>query len=170
MPPAYDTAFRKGLAEQGYVEARNVLIEYRFTKYDFSRLPELVADLVHRQVAVICAPSISTALAAKAATSSIPVVFLTAGDPVAALHRLPTIYDDRAYAEIGGLMSYGADPADQSRQAGVYVGRILKGEKPADLPVQQPTKSEFVINVKTANSLGLVVPPTLLAIADEVIE
>jgi putative ABC transport system substrate-binding protein len=262
------------------------LIEYRFAQNDFSRLPELVADLVRRQVAVIFARDYAAANAAKAATSSIPVVFWTGNDPVesglvprlnrpggnltgftslgidlaskrlgllrellpqatrfavlvnpksraseaiisdaqaaaapiggqieilnastsreidaafadlsqkgadallvsaniflfsrrmqivtlAALHRLPAMYPTRPIAVSGGLMSYGTDIADQLRQAGVYVGCILKGEKPADLPVQQATKFEFVINIKTANALGLVVPPTLLAIADEVIE
>jgi putative ABC transport system substrate-binding protein len=283
---AGDAAFRKGLAEQGYAEGRNVLIEYRFAQYDFDRLPELAADLVRRQVTVIWAPGISAAFAAKAATSSIPVVFFTSGDPVenalvaslnrpggnlsgvttvgyevapkqlgllrdllphaerfavlvnptspysaplirdaeaaaasiggqieilnantsreidaafadlsrkradallvspntflisrfmqivtlAALHRLPAFCADRRFAEMGGLMSYGTDGADQIRQCGVLVGRILKGEKPADLPVQRPTKFELVINLKTAKALGLVVPPTLLAIADDVIE
>jgi putative ABC transport system substrate-binding protein len=283
---AGDAAFRKGLAEQGYVEGRNVLIEYRFAQYAFDRLPELAADLVRRQVAVICAPGVSTAFAAKAATNSIPIVFFTSGDPVenglvaslnrpggnltgvtalgfevapkrigllrellpraerfavlvnptspysdplikdakaaaasiggqieilnanssreidaafaelsekradallvspntflnsrlmqivmlAALHRLPAIYADRRFAEIGGLMSYGTDNADQIRQVGVLVGRILKGEKPSNLPVQQPTKFELVINNKTAKALGLLVPATLLAVADEVIE
>ena len=278
-------AFQHGLSEVGYVEGHNIAIEYRFAENQSDQLPALAADLVRRQVAVIAAMPNPAALAAKAATSTIPIVFLTANDPVAAGlvsslnrpggnatglanlnieltakrlgllhdlvpdamrfaalvnpdtftpeaanefkaaalylskqinvltastaseidtaftsiaqervqallvrpspffvdrrvqlvtlaagHSVPTIYHDRQFSEAGGLMSYGTSLADQLRQVGVYVGRILKGEKPADLPVLQPGKFELVINLKTAKVLGLTVPNTLRAAADEVIE
>ena len=281
-------AFRKGLSETGYVEGQNVAIEYRWTRNEFDRLPELVVDLVRRRVTVIAAPgSAAAAAAAKAATATIPVVYSGGADPVqaglvaslnrpggnvtrittmnaetgtkrlgllhellpqavrfavlvnpinsltepfvadlrraaaavfgaqidvfdcstigeidtafvslaqrqtdalvvgvdtlflnrrvqvatlAAHHRLPAIYTVREHAEVGGLMSYGSSFTDLFRQTGIYVGRILKGEKPADLPVLRASKFEFVINLQTAKTLGLTVPPTLLARADEVIE
>ena len=280
-------AFREGLSETGYVEGQNVAIEYRWAENDLSRIPELVADLVRRRVAVIATPgSSAAALAAKAATTTIPIVFSLGLDPVqlglvdslsrpggnitgvnsmsnelvakrlgllhellptathlgvlvnpqnptteslkkdveaaataiglqiefftastgaeidtafaslvqkradalgvhpdnlfinrrvqlitlAARHAGPVIYALRPDAEAGGLMSYGTKLADAHRQAGVYTGRILKGAKPTDLPVVQPTKFEFVINLQTAKTIGLTVPTTLLARADEVIE
>jgi ABC-type uncharacterized transport system substrate-binding protein len=290
-PNGYATlAFRLGLAETGYVEGRNILIEYRGANWQWSQLPMLAADLVRRQVAVIVAAGFGNpTLAAKAATSTIPIVFAYGGDPVkagfvaslnrpdanitgvaainselggkrlsllcdmvpqlttvaflsntsidaepqnnydpnaqnsqlleaaralgrqvvfvfarderyyeeafasivkqrvgalivgafpfshkivqlAALHSIPTIYPRRDYIEAGGLMSYAVGYAEIFRQVGIYTGRILKGEKPANLPVILPTKIELVINLKTAKILGLDVPPSLLAIADEVIE
>jgi putative ABC transport system substrate-binding protein len=280
-------AFRKGLSETGHVEGRDLVIEYRWAQNEVARLPDLVADLVRRRVAVIATPgSVPAAVEAKAATSTIPIVFSTAGDPIrlgivasfsrpgsnvtgvasmnhellakrlellieavpgaarvavlvnpnsafaqstvneaqsmasaigrqievlsastdrdidtafgslvekradalvvtpatlflnrraelatqAARHAIPAIYFERANAEAGGLMSYGPDEMDQYRQVGVYTGRILNGEKPADLPVLRPTKFEFVINLKTAKSLGLTLPRITLSRADEVIE
>jgi putative tryptophan/tyrosine transport system substrate-binding protein len=279
-------AFRDGLSDAGYVEGRNVTIEYRWAEGLIDRLPALAAELVQRQVVVIVTSGGDvSALAAKAATSSIPIVSTIGGDPVkeglvasfnrpggnltgatlfaysaakrlellhqlvpkavtimalfdpsdpvvvldreaaqaasktlglqlrfvnagtmseletafetvardrpdalfvgsnpfftrqreqivglAARHTIPTIYPFREFPAAGGLISYGTRLADTYRQVGVYAGRILKGEKPADLPVVQPTKFELVINLKTAKTLGLDVPPTLLAIADEVIE
>src|SRR5499426_1897464 len=280
-------AFRKGLNETGFVEGRNVTVEFRFAYNDNARLPELVGDLVQRRVAVIATPaSTPAALAAKAGTATIPIVFGIGPDPVeiglvaslnrpggnitgvssmnaelgakrlgllhellptavrfavlvnpnnrnaealtrdaqatasalsrqveilrasstgeidaafvsllqkradallvspdplfdsrrvqvvtlAAHHRLPTIYPFRENVEIGGLMSYGSSAAERDRQVGIYTGRILKGEKPADLPVIRAAKFEFVINLQTARVLGLDVPATLLGTADEVIE
>jgi putative ABC transport system substrate-binding protein len=280
-------AFRKGLSEMGFIEGRNLAIEFRWAQNIRDRLPELAADLVRRQVAVIATPrSALGAVAAKALTTTIPIVFSTGADPVqlglvaslnrpggnvtgfndmtielvpkrlgllhqllpraarvavilthgfvfrdrvtkdaqsaaaaigkpvdflfaetdrdvdaafaemvqkridaflvpedvvfvdrqtqivtlAARHALPAIYDTRAWAAGGGLMSYGPFVNDQARQAGIYTGRILKGEKPADLPVAQATRFEFVINLATARAIGIEVPPTLLALADEVIE
>jgi putative ABC transport system substrate-binding protein len=280
-------SFHQGLGETGYVEGQNVTIEYRWAGGEYDRLPALAADLVRRHVSVIATSSpIASALAAKAATATIPIVFATGADPIkfgliasfnrpggnltgvswfanalvpkllevlralvpqantlAVLvnpsnpnaefdtrdaqaaartlgvqlvvqyassegdlnpafasfaqqgvgafllvpdtflisrseqlvamtqrYRVPGLSDVRRFTMAGGLMSYGASEANQYRQAGVYVGRILKGEKPADLPVMQPTKFELVINLKAAKALGLAVPGSLLARADEVIE
>ena len=280
-------AFRKGLSETGFVEARSVAIEYRWPRNEHDRLSDLAADLVRRQVAIIVTPGDHTsALAAKSATITIPIVFGGGGDPVQTglvaslnrpggnvtgvttvgaelgakrlglLHELvptaarfavlinptnpsaepvirdaraaasaigrqievlsastngdidaafanivrkrvdgllvspdtlfmsrrvqlaalavryaaPVIYPLREYAEAGGLMSYGTSLADQFRQVGIYTGRILKGEKPADLPVMQPTRFEFVVNLQIAKTTGIDIPAALLARADEVIE
>ena len=280
-------AFRRGLGEAGYVEGRNVVIEYRYAQGQIDRLPALAADLVTRRVAVLAATGGTvSARAAKAATSTIPVVFTTGDDPVKAglvaslsrpggnvtgvsvftarlgakrlalLHelipaattiaillnpknpdsedeakdvqeaaralgveilvlyagteneidaaftklveqrtgalmlgadtfftsqrariatlstylRIPTADSVREFPEAGGFASYGASLAGVYRQAGVYVGRILKGDKPADLPVLLPTAFEFVINLQTAKVIGLTVPDKLLVAADEVIE
>jgi putative ABC transport system substrate-binding protein len=279
--------FHRGLAESGFVDGRNVLVEFYWAEGRYERLPALAAEIARRPVDVIVAAGGEpAALAAKAATSTIPIAFVIGGDPVktglvasysrpggnatgvniltrsleakrigllrelvpqastigllinpgmpagdsyladaqdaargaglqlmilrastdqeidaafetiarqrvsalaigadpffdtrrtkllalAAQYAVPTIYQFREYATSGGLMSYGADVPDLYRQIAVYAGRILKGAKPADLPVLQPTKFEFVINLKTAKALGLSFPPGLLAIADEVIE
>jgi ABC-type uncharacterized transport system substrate-binding protein len=281
------SAFLKGLSETGFVEGQNVVIEYRWAEGRNDRLPSIVADLVERKVNVIAATTTPAALAAKAATTTIPIVFETAADPVqlglvpslnrpgsnvtgvtqtnveaapkrlqllhelvptasvlallinpadgplaetttkavqaaartlglqlhvlnastereidgvfakliqlrvgglvigpgavfgsrpeqlAALtvrHAMPTVFEYRAFATAGGLMSYSANIVDAYRLAGVYTGRVLKGDKPADLPVQQVTKVEMIINLKTAKALGLNISEPLIGRADEVIE
>jgi len=279
-------AFRKGLSEFGYNEGGNVLVEYRWAEGQFDRLPALAADLLQRDPTVIVATGISSALGARAASTTTPLVFLAGDDPVkfglvaslnrpgstatgvawltselftkrlelvrelvpataligvlinpqspeappqlkeietaaqvigqplhvadasretdfdaafgalaerradvlivsndpffnsmrerivtlAARHRIPVIYDRREYTIAGGLMSYGTSYSAAYRELGVYTGKILKGTKPADLPVEQATKFELVINLKTAKALGLEIPAKLLALADEVIE
>jgi len=279
-------AFSKGASEAGFIEGQNVTIEYHWGEGREGRLAELAADLVRRRVSVIAATGTPAALAAKAATTTIPIVFETAGDPIklgliaslsrpagnvtgvsqlsselvskrlgllhdlmptattvgffvnpldprtesqtkdteeaaralglkihvldasteaeiisafatiaelrpgallvgtgelfrrrpelipslAAKQGIPAIYQYREYAVAGGLISYGTSITDAYRLAGVYAGRVLKGEKPADLPALRPTKFELVINLETARKLGLTIPPGVLAIADEVIE
>jgi len=184
------TAFRQGLREPGYVEGQNVAIEFRWAQYQYDRLPDLAADLVRRpaalstgkQIDVLEAPTSRDIAAAFARLAQKPIDALMVGPgslfdnrrvqlaTLAAYHRVPAIYPLREAAEAGGLMSYGTNLGDAYRQAGVYTGRILKGEKVADLPVLQSTKFEFVINLNTAGAFGLTFPPGLLAIADEVIE
>jgi putative ABC transport system substrate-binding protein len=282
----FTVRFLQSLKETGYVEGQNVAVEYRYAENQLDRLPVLTADLVRRGVAVIVASGTAEALAAQAATATIPVVFGTGADPVAlglvaslnrpganitgsagfvpqlspkrlqllrelmpnaavfgiladprapttqsvvedlraaarkfglqlivvnartdsdletafatfsqqhvdavlvgasaffnnrtqqlvalaARHALPAMFPLRSYVLVGGLMSYASSFANTARQLGIYTGRILKGEKPADLPVQQPTKIDLVINLKTAKALGLTIPETLLATADEVIQ
>ena len=280
-------AFRRGLADAGFVEGKNVTIEFRYADGHFDRLPALAADLVRLRVAVIAATGTAAALAAKAATTTIPIVFSTSSNPVKAglvdslarpggnvtgttrlnveiaakrlqllhemvpaaatiallvnpanpalaepllkeaeaaaprlglklhvlrasnereideafstlspslagalmiapdtffnsryaqlgglvlRHKMPTISQERGFVAAGGLMSYGGSLDEGYRIVGTYAGRILKGEKPADLPVHQSTKLELFINLKTAKALGLTVPPLMLAQADEVIE
>ena len=283
---AFLVSGREGLKEGGFVEGQNVAIEYRFAEGQAARLPALAADLVRRPVAVITASGNEALIAAKAATTTIPIVFASGDDPVklgfvtslsrpggnvtgvsfvdtelaakrlellrelipkvitvaallytnnpsfdllrrnletaahslgqqilvlsaasdrdferafetfvrqrvgglvvaggafllgrrdqitalAARHAIPAIYGQRAYVAAGGLMSYGTSIADAYRQVGVYVGRILKGAKPTDLPVMQPTKFELVINLKTAKALGLRIPSSIPARADETIQ
>jgi len=280
------SAFRQGLGETGYVEGRNVAIEYRWAEGRSGRLPDMVADLLQRRVTMIAATTTPAALAAKAATTTMPIVFETGGDPIrlglvgslrrpganitgvtqlntevtakrlelvhelipngsialllnpnspelaefvlraaraaaqtlgrelhvlkasadgefdgifaemlrlragalmvgadafftsrqeqlaalAVRHAVPTIYENRAFAAAGGLASYGGSITDAYRLTGVYAGRLLKGEKPGELPVQQATKVEMFLNLKTAKALGITVPLPLLGRADEVFE
>jgi putative tryptophan/tyrosine transport system substrate-binding protein len=279
-------AFRQGLNDEGFVEGKNVAIEYRWADNQLDQLPELAADLIRKQVAAIVGSGPAAAQASKVASATTSVVFVVGSDPVrtglvASLNRpggnitgvvftsvalaakllgilhqlvpnasiiaalrdpnvpefeaesrdleeaahaigrqilmvnvanesefhaafakvaragtgglligsspfflsqrrqlvalagryaLPTMYNQREYAEVGGLISYGPSQTDAYRRAGVYVGRILKGEKPGDLPVELGTKFELVINLATAKAFGVEIPPTLLALADEVIE
>jgi putative ABC transport system substrate-binding protein len=284
---SYMAAFRQGLAGLGYTDGRNVTVEFHWAEGSFERLPPLLAGLIQRRVAVIAVGGVTSGLAAKTATTTIPIVFLAADDPVkfglvaslsrpggnatglnlltselttkrlelirglistasviavlvnprspesepqsrdieraagavgqqirilnastdrdiaaafatlvkqrdaallvtndalfsstsrdqivalAASHAIPTIYDRRAYADAGGLMSYGTNYLDGHRRLGIYSAKILNGTKPAELPVEQSTKFELVINSKTAKTLGIDVPDRLLALADEVIE
>src|SRR5215467_2476540 len=283
---SYMAAFRQGVADLGYTDGRNVAIEFRWADGKFERLPALLADLIQRRAAVIATGGVTSGLAAKAATTTIPIVFLAADDPVkfglvtslsrpggnatglnlltselttkrlelirdlvptasvvavlvnprspesapqsrdieraagmfgqqiqflntssdreieaafaslvkphdaallvtndalfdssrdqivalAASYAIPTIYDRRAYAAAGGLISYGTHYLDGYRRLGIYAAKILNGAKPADLPVEQSTKFELVINLRTAKALGLTVPDRLLALADEVID
>jgi putative tryptophan/tyrosine transport system substrate-binding protein len=285
-PPSLMNSFRKGLSEVGFIEGQNVTIEDRAADGRYDRLPALAAELVEHRVAVIAANFLPAALAAKAATQTIPIVFLSGSDPIGAglvsrinrptgnvtgiapmftllgtknlelLHELapkahlvgvlanltnpnaehqvkdlqtaahvlgaelvvvgasneleiddgfamvarrkiealvvaadgflisrqdqivrlaaqyavPTMYPLSQYTAAGGLMSYGANLRDAFLQTGIYVGKVLKGAKPDELPVLQPTKVEFVLNLKAARALGLMVPDKLLALADEVIE
>jgi len=286
LPPApFMAAFRQGLSETGYVEGQNLAIEYRWAEGRYDRLPALAADLVGRKVDVIVTSNLPASLAARNATTTIPIIFLTGGDPVvdglvasfarpdgnltgfsimafelmpkqiellselvpearvtsllanpnnpatepiirtvkeaagakglqlrvlkagteseidaafatfvqakvgalvvpdpfmlarreqlatlAARHLIPAIYAWREFAMAGGLISYGPSVTGTWRQLGDYAGKILKGAKPADLPVQQPTTFELVVNLNTAKALGLTVPPSILPRADEVIE
>jgi putative tryptophan/tyrosine transport system substrate-binding protein len=279
-------AFRQSLKEMGYVEGENIAIEFRWAHGQFDRLPALAAELVQDRVAIIVTTGLGSAQAAKVATTTIPLVFVGADNPVqfglvaslnrpggnatglnlqtselaakrleivrqlvprtatvailinpnspevapqladvqsaslsmgqpililnvtnegdlddalasvvqhragallvtndafffsrldqivamAARNAVPTMYDRREYADAGGLISYGPNYIDAYRQAGTYVGRILRGERPGDLPVMQSIKFELVINLRTAKALGLEIPPTLLALSDEVIE
>jgi putative ABC transport system substrate-binding protein len=158
---AQAAAFRKGLGEAGYVEGRNVTIEYLWGEDDSARMPRLADDLVRRRVTVIAGFGGAASRAAKNATAKIPIVFSTGADPVQV--GLVTSLN-RPGGNATGFSDF------QAQLGGVYVGRILKGEKPADLPVQQTTKFEFLINVHTAKLLGVEVPATLLALADGVIE
>jgi len=189
--PARTEAFRQGLRELGYVEGKNISIEYR----------ALAADLVRLKVDVIVTPGATSTRAAKAATSTIPIVMAQDPDPIgngfvaslarpggnitglsgvlnslraqvvelAAKSRLPAIYWAREFVEAGGLMSYGVSVTDLDRRAATYVDKILKGAKPADIPVEQPTKFEFIINLKAAKQIGLTIPPNVLVRADRVI-
>src|SRR5262249_26987977 len=189
-------AVREGLSESGY-SSDKVIIESRWGDGREEQLPKLARELVALPVAAIVAGSIPPARAAKAVTTNIPIIFVTGLDPqteglvssisrpgggpffnvrrnqligLAALHALPAGHFLGDFVGAGGLVSYGASQTDAYRRAGVYVARILKGEKPGDLPVELPTKFDLAINLRTAKTLGLSVPPELIARANEVIQ
>ena len=155
-------AFRQGLRELGYIEGQNVTFEYRWADGRFDQLPDLAADLVHLKVDVIVAAVIGGSQKGDRNRNQIA--------DLAVKHRLPTVSGPKEHAEAGGLMAYGPSFPDMYRRAAYYVDRILKGTKPADLPIEQPTKFELVINLKTAKQIGLTIPPNVLARADRVIQ
>src|SRR5437899_1667822 len=158
-----ERAFFERLRELGYVERQNLVIERRYSEGRAERFPEFAAELVRLKVDIIVVGTTPAALAVKNATTTIPVVFPTAIDPVGAGVVA-------SLARPGGLMSYGPNTAGLWPRAAVLVDKILKGAKPADLPVEQPTKFELVINLKTAKTLGLTIPQSILVRADEIIQ
>ncbi len=184
-------AFRQSLRDLGYVEGKSITIEYPKPEGNFSRAPARAAELLRLKVDVIVTSGATDTRAAKEATTTIPIVFLASKERADAVFvlgfpgplsertllaqhavktRLPAIYPQINYVEeAGGLMSYGTSFAELERRAATYVDKILKGAKPADLPVEQPKKFELVINLKAAKQIGLVVPPNVLARADKVI-
>jgi ABC-type uncharacterized transport system substrate-binding protein len=154
-------SFREGLAKAGFVEGRNVRIEERWAQGDYEALPALAAELVAMGVIAIAATG--DVASARAARREQIVAF-------ANRHKFPVVGFVRQFAAVGGLLSYGPSISWMYRQAGDYVSQILKGARPAEMPVMQPTQFELVVNLKTAKALGLDVPDKLLAVADEVIE
>jgi ABC-type uncharacterized transport system substrate-binding protein len=189
----YVAAFRDGLKESGYVDVQNVAIEYRWADGNYDRLPDMAADLLRRQVSVIVANTPANLVALRAVTDAeiadafagfaqlkagvlvigADAVFNSKSQLLAELslrYAVPAIYQYTEFANAGGLISYGGSIKESYRWAGVYAGRILKGVKPADLPVQQSTKIELIVNLKTAKALGVTVPLSLLGRADRVIK
>jgi len=175
---ARNAAFLQGLQQSGWTVGRNLRIEYRWAAGSADDTRKYAAELA--ALAPDCAMLANwSALSTFARSANGGLIVTSSGLAIthremivmlAAKHQLPAVYYSRGFVAAGGLISYGSDRVDQFRSAAGYVDRILKGDKPADIPVQEPTKYELVINLKTAKALGLDVPPTLLARADEVIE
>ena len=168
-------AIRQALRELGYVEGQNIAIEYRSAEGKVDRFTELAAELVRLKVDIIVAAGGDRLiLAAKNATKTIPIVMMgTGADPVdvgLVENRLPALYPRGDWLASGGLMIYGPDEAEPYRRGAVLVDKILRGAKPANLPVEQPTKFDLGINLKTAKQIGLTIPPNVLARADKVIK
>ena len=167
--------FRDGLGEFGWVEGRNIAVDYRSAEGKFDRLPALAAEMIRLKADVIVTSATPAALAASKATKTVPIVIVGVGDPVglglvtSKARPDAILYGFRTAVDAGGLMSFGPKLPELWRGAANYVDRILKGAKPGDLPVEQPTTFEFVVNLKTAKALGLTIPPSLLARADQVI-
>jgi ABC-type uncharacterized transport system substrate-binding protein len=159
LPPQW-LAFLDGLRVLGYVEGQNIVIERRFAAGKSERVAGMATELVQLGVDVIVATGLRENQAARQATTRTPI----------AKYRLPAIYPHREFAEAGGLMAYGASFVERFRRAATFVAKIVKGAKPADLPVEQPTRFELILNLKTAKSLGLTFPPSLLTRADEVLQ
>ena len=171
--PLRTEAFRQSLRD-GYVEGKNIVIEYRYAEGKLDRLPALAAELVRLKVVIVTGGS-SPTRAAKEATNTIPIVMAqpfsqrTQLADLALKNRLPAMYYASDYVDDGGLMSYGFSGTDLYRRAATYVDKILKGRMSAELPVEQPKKFEFIINLKAAKQIGLTIPSNVLARADRVI-
>lgn len=161
------SGLRQGLREHGYIEGTNVTIEPRFANGQFDRLPELARELISLPVAVLVTFVTEASIAARDNFVGVHGARIAAS---AAKACLPSVSGNSAYAEAGGLMAYGPSFHELARSAGGYVAKILKGAKPADLPVERPTKFELVINLKTARQMGVTLPQSLLLRADRVIE
>jgi ABC-type uncharacterized transport system substrate-binding protein len=160
-PPGL-SSFYGALHELGYTEGQNIRLERRYADWKTERFAELAADLVRLKVDLIVVMSTSPARAVQEATNTIPIV-------VAGM-ALPAMYAAGEFVEAGGLMSYGANLTDLGRRTSIYVDKILRGAKPGDLPVEQPTKFELLVNLKTAGELNLTIPREFLLLVDEVIE